>query len=145
MTGVFDTSEKPEKNIWYRNLCLQLQILDFPCSSRWGLHTLQQGFCTAPPYKASPDPSGFEAVAGQYGLMFPPPCFIVGMVFLGMYSSFFLLLEFRPKSVIYVSSDHKTFSHSSFGSSRWSVATFSEPGHAGLSRRTLNMLQYFNP
>ena len=36
-------------------------------------------------------------------MMFPPPCFTVGMVFLGLYSSFFLQtqrVEFRPKSSI---------------------------------------------
>ncbi len=42
-------------------------------------------------------------------MMFPPPCFTVGMVFLGLYSSFFLQtwrVEFIPKSYILVSSDH---------------------------------------
>ncbi len=58
-------------------------------------------------------------------MMFPPPCFTVGMVFLGLYSSFYLLqtrrVEFIPKSYILVSSDHMTFPHASSGSSRWSL------------------------
>ena len=43
-------------------------------------------------------------------MMFPPPCFTVGMVFFGCNSAFFLLqtrrVEFLPKSYILVSSDH---------------------------------------
>ena len=83
-------------------------------------------------------------------MMFPPPCFTVGMVFLGLYSSFFFLqtrqVEFRPKSSIFVSSDHMTFSHSSSGSSRWSLANFRRAWTcAGLSRGTLRELQDFNP
>ncbi|MED6259796.1 hypothetical protein ATANTOWER_031800 [Ataeniobius toweri] len=38
-------------------------------------------------------------------MMFSPPCFTVGMVFLGLYSSFFLQTrrgEFTPKSSIFV-------------------------------------------
>jgi len=66
-------------------------------------------------------------------MMFPPPCFTVGMVFLGLYSSFFFLqtrrVEFIPKSYILVSSDHMTSSHASSGSSRWSLAHFRRPGH----------------
>ncbi len=42
-------------------------------------------------------------------MMFPPPCFTVGMVFFGCNSAFFLLqtrqVEFLPKSYILVSSD----------------------------------------
>ncbi len=80
---------------------------------------------------------------------FPPPCFTVGMVFLGLYSSFFLQarrVEFIPKSYILVSSDHMTFSHASSGSSRWSLANFRRAWTcAGLSRGTLHALQDFNP
>ena len=81
--------------------------------------------------------------------MFPPPCFMVGMVFLGLYSSFFFLqtrrVEFKPKSSILVSSDHMTFSHVSSGSSRWSLANFRRAWMcAGLSRGTLRALQDFN-
>ncbi len=58
-------------------------------------------------------------------MMFPPPCITVGMMFLGLYSSFFFLqtrqVEFIPKSYILVSSDHMTFSRASSGSSRWSL------------------------
>ncbi|KAK6291199.1 hypothetical protein J4Q44_G00383970 [Coregonus suidteri] len=83
-------------------------------------------------------------------MMFPPPCFTVGMVFLGLYSSFFFLqtqrVEFRPKSSMFVSSNHMTFSHSSSGSSRWSLANFRWAWTcAGLSRGTLRALQDFNP
>ncbi len=57
-------------------------------------------------------------------MMFPPPCFTVGMVFFGCNSAFFLLqtrqVEFLPKSSILVSSDHMTFSQSSSGSSKCS-------------------------
>ncbi len=82
-------------------------------------------------------------------MMFPPPCFTVDMVFLGLYSSFFLQtrrVEFIPKSYILVSSDHMTFSHASSGSSRWSLALFRWAWTcAGLSRGTLRALQDFNP
>ncbi len=61
-------------------------------------------------------------------MMFPPPCFTVGMVFFGCNSAFFLLqtrqVEFLPKSYILVSSDHMTFSQSSSGSSKCSLANF---------------------
>ncbi len=82
--------------------------------------------------------------------MFPPPCFMVGMVFLGLYSSFFFLqtqrVEFIPKSYILVSSDHITFSHASSGSSRWSLANFRWAWTcAVLSRGNLRTLQDFNP
>ncbi len=42
--------------------------------------------------------------------MFPPPCFMVGMVFLGLYSFFLQTrrVEFIPKCYILVSSDHMT-------------------------------------
>ncbi len=61
-------------------------------------------------------------------MMFPPPCFTVGMVFFGCNSAFFLLqtrqVEFLPKSYILVSSDHMGFSQSSSGSSKCSLANF---------------------
>ncbi len=82
-------------------------------------------------------------------MMFPPPCFTVGMVFLGLYSFFFLQtrrVEFIPTSSILVSSDHMTLSHASSGSSRWSLANFRQAWKcAGLSRGTLHALQDFNP
>ncbi len=81
-------------------------------------------------------------------MMFPPPCFMVGMVFLGLYSSFFLQTrrgEFIPKSYILVSSDNMTFFHAFSGSSRWSLANFRRAWtRAGLSRGTLLALQDFN-
>ncbi len=82
-------------------------------------------------------------------MTFLPPCFTVGMVFLRLYSSFFLQtwrVEFIPKSYILVSSDHMTFSHASSGSSRLSLANFRRAWTcAGLSRGTLRALQDFNP
>ncbi|CDQ86621.1 unnamed protein product [Oncorhynchus mykiss] len=52
-------------------------------------------------------------------MMFPPPCFTVGMVFFGCNSAFFVLqtrrVEFLPKSYILVSSDHMTFSYLEMG------------------------------
>ncbi len=63
-------------------------------------------------------------------MMFPPPCFTVGMVFFGCNSAFFLLqtrqVEFLPKSYIWF---HLTFSQSSSGSSKCSLATSDGPGH----------------
>ncbi len=46
-------NSKIELNIWYRNLCLQLQRSDVSCSSWPVLHTLQQGFWPTPPYIVS--------------------------------------------------------------------------------------------
>src|SRR4029434_3365451 len=55
-------------------------------------------------------------------IMFPPPCLMVGMLFLGSYSAFFPLqmrqVELMPKNLILVSSDHilspnPPYSHSS--------------------------------
>uniref|UniRef100_A0A3P9CBE0 C2H2-type domain-containing protein n=1 Tax=Maylandia zebra TaxID=106582 RepID=A0A3P9CBE0_9CICH len=63
-----------------------------------------------------------------HSMMFPPPCFTVGMVFLGCNSVFFFLqtqqVEFIPKSSTLVSSDHMTFSQSSAVSSMCSLANF---------------------
>ncbi len=74
-------------------------------------------------------------------MMFPPPCFTVGMVFFGCNSAFFLLqtrqVELLPKSYILVSSDHMTFSQSSSGSSKCSLANFRRAWTCtGLSRGT---------
>ncbi|MED6259165.1 hypothetical protein ATANTOWER_017994 [Ataeniobius toweri] len=64
------------------------------------------------------------------------------------FGSFFLQawqVEFIPKSSISVSSDHMTFSHSSSGSSRWSLVNFRRAWTCdGLSRETLRELQDFN-
>ncbi len=72
-------------------------------------------------------PSPFAEKQPQ-SMVFPPPCFTVGMVFFGCNSAFFLLqtrqVEFLPKSYILVSSDHMTFSQSSSGSSKCSLANF---------------------
>ena len=61
-------------------------------------------------------------------IRFPPPCFTVGMVFLGLYSAFLFLqtrrVELMPNSSILVSSDPITFSQASSGSSRCSLANF---------------------
>ncbi len=83
-------------------------------------------------------------------MMFPPPCFTVGMVFFGCNSAFFLLqtrqVEFLPKSSILVSSDHMTFSQSSFGSSKCSLANFRRAWTCtGLSRGTRLALQDLSP
>ncbi len=79
-------------------------------------------------------------------MVFPPPCFTVGVMFLGLYSSFFFLqtrrVGFIPKSYILVSSDHMTFSHASSGSFRYFRQAWT---CAGLSRGTLRALQDFNP
>ncbi len=83
-------------------------------------------------------------------MMFPPPCFTVGMVFFGCNSAFFLLqtgqIEFLPKSSILVSSDHMTFSQSSSGSSKCSLANFRRAWTCtGLSRGTRLALQDLSP
>ncbi len=83
-------------------------------------------------------------------MMFPPPCFTVGMVFFGCNSAFFLLqtrqVEFLPKSSILVSSDHMTFSQSSSGSSKCSLANFKWAWTCtGLSRGTRLALQDLSP
>ena len=61
-------------------------------------------------------------------IRFPSPCFTVGMVFLGLYSTFLFLqtqwVKLMPNSSILVSSDHITFSQASSGSSRCSLANF---------------------
>ncbi len=83
-------------------------------------------------------------------MMFSPPCFTVGMVFFGCNSAFFLLqtrqVEFLPKSSILVSSDHMTFSQSSSGSSKCSLANFIQAWTCtGLSRGTRLALQDLSP
>ncbi len=83
-------------------------------------------------------------------MMFPPPCFTVGMVFFGCNSAFFLLqtrqVEFLPKNYILVSSDHMTFSQSSSGSSKCSLANFRRAWTCtGLSRGTRLALQDLSP
>ncbi len=83
-------------------------------------------------------------------MMFPPPCFTVGMVFFGCNSAIFLLqtrqVEFLPKSYILVSSDHMTFSQSSSGSSKCSLANFRRAWTCtGLSRGTRLALQDLSP
>ncbi len=66
-------------------------------------------------------------------MMFPHPCFTVGMVFFGCNSAFFLLqtrqVELLPKSYILVSSDLMTFPQSFSGSSKCSLANFRWPGY----------------
>ena len=83
-------------------------------------------------------------------LRFPPPCFTVGMVFLGLYSAFLFLqtwrVELMPNRSILVSSDHITFSQVSSGSSRCSLANFRQACTcAFFSRGSLPAWQDFNP
>ena len=82
--------------------------------------------------------------------MFPPPCFTVGMVFLGLYSAFLFLqtrqVKLMPNSSILVSSEHITFSQASSGSSRCSLANFRWACTcAFFSRGTLREQQDINP
>ncbi|KAK6305180.1 hypothetical protein J4Q44_G00239600 [Coregonus suidteri] len=81
--------------------------------------------------------------------MFPPPCLMVGMVFLGSYAAFLLLqtrrVELMPKSSILVSSDHNTFTQFSSESFKCSLANFRRPCICVfLSRGTLRALQDFS-
>ena len=83
-------------------------------------------------------------------MMFPLPCFTVGMVFFECNSAFVVLqtqrVEFLPKSYILVSSDHMTFSQSSSGSSKCSLANFRRAWTCtGLSRGTNLALQDLSP
>ena len=83
-------------------------------------------------------------------IRFPPPCFTVGMVLLGLYSAFLFLqtrrVDLMPNSSILVSSDHITFSYASSGSSRCSLAYFRRACTcAFFSRGTLRAQQDFNP
>ena len=81
-------------------------------------------------------------------MMFPTPCFTVGMVFLGCNSTFFFLqtrqVEFLPKSSILVSSDPMIFSQSSSGSSICSLVNFRWTWTC-LSRGTCLALQDLSP
>ena len=82
-------------------------------------------------------------------IRFPPPCFTVWMVFLGLYwASLFLQtrwVELMPNGSILVSSDHITFSQASYGSSRCSLANFRQACTcAFFSRGTLRTQQDFN-
>ncbi len=87
------------------------------------------------------------------GKIIPPDrnfYFTVGMVFFGCNSAFFLLqtrqVEFLPKSSILVSPDHMTFSQSSSGSSKCSLANFRRAWTCtGLSRGTRLALQDLSP
>ena len=77
-------------------------------------------------------------------IRFPPPCFTVGMVFLGLYSAFLFLptwrVELMPNSSILVSSDHITFSQASSGSSRCSLINFRRACTGLLQQRKLLIL-----
>ncbi len=75
-------------------------------------------------------------------IMFPPPCLMVGMVFLGS----FLFLQTRrveliQKSWIVVSSDHNTFTQFSSDS----LANFRPFHMLSLAGGTLRALQGFSP
>ncbi len=81
---------------------------------------------------------------------FHPPCFTVGMVFFGCNSAFLSppnrQVEFLPKSSILVSSDHMTFSQSSSGSSKCSLANFRRAWTCtGLKQGTRLALQDLSP
>ncbi len=83
-------------------------------------------------------------------MMFPPPCFTVGMVFFGCKLSILSPPNTTSwvftKSSILVSSDHMTFSQSSSGSSRCSLANFRRAWTCtGLSRGTRLALQDLSP
>ncbi|CAJ0967659.1 unnamed protein product [Ranitomeya imitator] len=83
-------------------------------------------------------------------MMFPPPCFTVGMVFDGCNSVFFFLqtrqVVFLPNSSSLVSSDHRTFSQNSSGSSKCSLANFRRARTCtGLSSGTRLALQDLSP
>ena len=83
-------------------------------------------------------------------IRFPPPCFTVGMVFLGLYSAFLFLqtrrVQLMPNCSFLVSSDHITYSQTSSGSSRCSLANFRQACTcAFFSRETLCEQQDFNP
>lgn len=118
--------------------------------SYWGKEVLAIHGLFHPPLNTLQSCCPLYKKASPKNDFFPPLCFTVGMVFLGLYSSFFFLqtwrVKLRPKSSIFVSSDHMTFWHSSFGSSRLSLANLRWAWTcAGLSKGTLRALQDFNP
>ncbi|CDQ71266.1 unnamed protein product [Oncorhynchus mykiss] len=93
---------------------------------------------------------GYLAIHGPIHPPLNTPCFTVGMVFFGCNSAFFVLqtqrVEFLPKSYILVSSDHMTFSQSSSGSFKCSLANFRRAWTCtGLSRGTRLALQDLSP
>ena len=84
---------------------------------------------------------------GSSKTRFPPPCFTVGMVFLGLYSAFLFLqtrqVELMPNSSIFVSSDHITFFQASSGSSRCSWANFRWACTCPRSRILIHSVVYY--
>uniref|UniRef100_A0AAY5L9L2 RING-type domain-containing protein n=1 Tax=Esox lucius TaxID=8010 RepID=A0AAY5L9L2_ESOLU len=52
--------------------------MEFIYMTRWRLRGENQGFWPTPPYRPSPDPSGFGAVAEQYELSAPSKDFLLG-------------------------------------------------------------------
>ena len=125
----------------------------FQCS-HWGKEVVAQNVSIHGPIHPPLDtvksscPLSWETPPKQ---RIPPPCFTVGMVFLGLYSRLFLFLQTRrvelmPNSSILVSSDHITFSQASSRSSRCSLANFRRACTCAFFRRgTLCAQQDFNP
>lgn len=70
------------------------------------------------------------AAKQPHSIILPPPCLTVGMVFLGLKASPFLLQTYCwalcPNSSIFVSSDHRTFLQKVLPLSMWSAANFSQ-------------------
>ena len=103
----------------------------FQCS-HWGKEVVAQNFLVHGPSHPPLDTVKFCSVPlaekHTQSIRFPPLCFTVGMVFLGLYSAFLFLqtrrVELMPNSSILVSSDHIAFSQASSGSSRCSLANF---------------------
>ncbi len=69
-TSIWD-NRKIELNIWYRNLVYNYRGQRFPVVLDRFAHTAA-GILAAPPYRSSPDLSGFGAVAGQHEFQLPP-------------------------------------------------------------------------
>ena len=135
---------------WFIVMLEDSSMTHFQCS-HWGKEIVCQNF----PAHGSIHPpldtvKSSLAEKHPQSIRFPPPCFTVGMVFLGLYSAFLFLqtrrVELMPNSSILVSSDHITFSQASSGSSRCSLANFRWACTcAFFSRGTLRAQQDFNP
>ena len=124
----------------------------FQCS-HWGKEVVGQNFRYMTPFIlpsirwSRPVPL---AEKHPKSIMFPPPCFKVGMVFLGLYSAFlFLQTRWSSWSQIALFWSHLTTSpspKSSSRSSRFSLANFRRACTcAFFSRGTLRAQQDFNP
>ena len=132
-------------NTWWRNICWQAQRSDICCSFSAGLYRSSSLQIVS---KSLGHPVPLAEKHPQ-SIKFPPPCFTVGMVFLGLYSAFLFLQTLRvklmPNSYILVSSDHITFSQAPPDNPGVLWQTSDGPVHVPSSAEEPCAQQYFNP